>query len=262
MPEGDTIFRTAVTLGKAIGGKTITAFRSSLPKFRDVELAGLRVEKIESRGKNLLMHFDDGRVLHSHMMMSGSWHIYRIGEPWQRPERQARVVIETNEFVAVCFNAPVVELLSPLQLKRNVLLKKLGPDVLAENFDLQEAMRRLRERSHLEIGEALLAQQALAGIGNVYKAEVLFLCRISPFLKVAELSDDNLKALILEAQKWMKANLGGGMRTTRRALIGKKLWVYGRSGEECMRCGELIKMKRQGRAMRSTYFCPRCQKTA
>jgi endonuclease VIII len=106
----------------------------------------------------------------------------------------------------------------------------------------------------------LLAQRVLAGIGNVYKCEALFLCRLNPFLQVRDLSDETLRALVLEAQKWMKANLSAGMRTIRRALTGKRFWVYARSGEACMRCGEIIKMKRQGRAMRSTYWCPRCQK--
>jgi endonuclease-8 len=261
MPEGDTIFRTARTLGKAIGGQTITSFRSRMPKLRDADLVGRRINTIEPRGKNLLIHFDDHRVLHTHMMMTGSWHIYRPGEPWQRPERQANLVIETGKFVAICFNAPVVQLLTPTQLRRSENLRQLGPDILKEDFNLDEAMQRLRARNSMEIGEALLAQRALAGIGNVYKCEALFLCHLNPFLKVSELSDEVLRGLILEARKWMKANLGGGMRTTRRALTGKRLWVYGRSGEECMRCGTVIRMKRQGRAMRSTYWCPKCQST-
>ncbi len=259
MPEGDTIFRAAQTLQKVLGGQTLTGFRASWPKLRDVELVGRRVEKVEPRGKNLLMHFDDGRVLHTHMMMTGSWHIYRHGESWQKPERMALVVLETEKFVAVCFNAPVVELLSPLQLRRNKNLSSLGPDLLAKDFDLEEALRRLRERRGMEIGEALLAQRVVAGIGNIYKCEALFLCRVNPFAKVAELSDEDLKRLILEAQKWMSANLRGGMRMTRPALMGKRLWVYGRSGEPCFKCGAQIKMKRQGQAMRSTYFCPQCQ---
>ena len=260
MPEGDTIFRTAATLTKAIGHAVITGFRSSMPKLRDVELIGRRIQEIEARGKNLLIHFDDGRVLHTHMMMTGSWHIYRHGESWQRPERQANLVIETEKFVAICFNAPVVELMSPTGFRRSQRLRALGPDILRDDFDINEAIRRLRDRNELEIGEALLAQQALAGIGNVYKSETLFLCHLDPFMTVRDLSDGTLEQVIKEARKWMKANLGGGMRTTRRALTGKRLWVYGRSGETCMRCGEIIKMRRQGRAMRSTYWCPHCQK--
>jgi endonuclease VIII len=154
MPEGDTIFRAASTLTKAIGGQVLTGFRSSLPKLRDVELVGRRIEKIEPRGKNLLMHFDDGRVLHSHMMMTGSWHIYRPHETWQKPERQARVVLETPKFVAVCFNAPVVELLSPAQLRRSENLHRLGPDILKEDFNIDEVLQRFRERGEIEIGEA------------------------------------------------------------------------------------------------------------
>ena len=260
MPEGDTIFRTARTLQKAIGGQIVSGFRSRMPKLRDVELIGKRVETIEARGKNLLIHFSDGRVLHTHMMMTGSWHIYRPGEKWQRPERQANLVIETERFIAICFNAPVVELLSPVQLRRSEQLRQLGPDILKPEFDLQHVIQRLRQRNNMEIGEALLLQRALAGIGNVYKSETLFICQLNPFLRVADLSDEVLGRVITEAQRLMKANLSGGMRTTRRVLTGKRFWVYGRSGDQCMRCGETILMRRQGAAMRSTYWCPKCQR--
>ena len=259
MPEGDTIFRTAVTLTKALGGAVITGFRSSIPKLRDVELINHHIKEIEARGKNLLIHFDDGRVLYTHMMMTGSWHIYRPGERWQRPERQMNLVLETQKFLAVCFNAPVVDLMSATEFRRSERLRSLGPDILRDDFDVEAVIGRLRELNDLEIGEALLAQRVVAGIGNIYKCETLFLCNVDPFVVVRDIPDTTLERVINEARKLMKANLGGGMRTTRRALTGKRLWVYGRHGELCMRCDETIRMRRQGRAMRSTYWCPRCQ---
>src|ERR1041384_1348710 len=131
MPEGDTIFRAARTLGKVLGGKAVTAFHSSLPKLADATLVGHRVVRVEPRGKNLLIHFDDERALYTHMRMTGSWHVYRPGETWQKPERQAKAVIETADMVAVCFNAPVVELFSASELERHPVLRRLGPDLLA-----------------------------------------------------------------------------------------------------------------------------------
>jgi endonuclease-8 len=260
MPEGDTIFKAARTLEKAIGGETITGFRSALPKFRDVEISGKRIEKIEPRGKNLLMFLNDGRVLHTHMMMTGSWHIYRSGEKWQKPESQAKVVIETAKFVAVCFNAPVVDLLSPDQLRRNDDLHQLGPDILRDDFDFSLALKRLRECVEMEISDALLAQRAIAGIGNIYKCETLFLCGVNPFVPVKNFSDEILGKLIREARKLMKGNLNRGMRTTRGSLHGERFWVYGRGGKRCLRCGEIIRIDRKGRALRLTYWCPKCQR--
>lgn len=221
MPEGDTIFRAARTLQKAIGGQTVISFRSSFPKLRDVELEGCIITKVEPRGKNLLMHFDDGRVLHTHMMMTGSWHIYRRGEKWRKSERLARAVMETKNFVAVCFNAPVVELLSPIQLKRDENLHSLGPDILAENFNLIETIRRFRKLNDGPIGEALLHQRALAGIGNIYKSETLFLRRTNPFLLVREFSDIQLTEIILEARKLMSANLTNVSRPADSVTCGK-----------------------------------------
>lgn len=259
MPEGDTIFRAAQTLGKAIGGKVVLRARSPLPALKDAALEGRRIERVEAHGKNLLIHFDDGRSLLTHMRMTGSWHIYRPGERWQKPERAARVVLETHDFVAVCFNAPVVELLREGGARVHPVLPNLGPDVLKDDFDITEAGRRLRERGATPIGEAILNQRLLAGVGNVYKSEVLFLCRVDPFAPVASLSDEELSRILDEVRELMKQNLDGRPRTTRRALQGPRLWVYGRSGRQCLVCGAMIRMRRQGLAGRSTYWCPTCQ---
>lgn len=260
MPEGDTILRAARTLDKVLAGKTLTAARSTAPRAPAEGLPGLRVERVEARGKNLLVHLSDGRVLHTHMRMTGSWHVYRAGERWQKPARQARFVLETGDWVAVCFNAPVIELLTAAELARHTPLSALGPDVLAPDFDLVEARTRLRARAELEIGEALMDQRALAGIGNVYKSETLFLCGVDPFLPVAALSDRDLDRLVSKARALMAANVSGAPRATRPGLTSaERTWVYGRSRRPCRRCATPIRMRRQGTAARSTYWCPVCQ---
>lgn len=283
MPEGDTIHRAAQALSKAIGGKVVVRFRSTLPVLSAAapRLEGRRVERVEARGKNLLVHFEGGSALHTHMRMTGSWHIYRPGEAWQKPARAARVVIETGDFVAVCFNAPVVDLIRSADVERHRTLGRLGPDILKEDFDADLARRRLRERATVPIAAALLDQEALAGIGNIYKSEVLFLCRVDPLMPVGDLPDDVLDRLIRTARELMSRNLDGYPRATRglpafRALQGPRYWVYGRTGEACLECGAVIRARRDitsdrapapgsgspafgGVAGRTTYWCPACQ---
>ena len=261
MPEGDTLFRIATTLGRAIGGKTMKRFTSPLPALANAGLDGRTITLVEARGKNLLIHFDDGRALHTHLRMTGSWHIYRPGERWQKPERAARAVLETEDFVAVCFHAPVVELLAAGGVERHEGLRRLGPDVLKSDFDPEEARRRLKERGELAIGDALLAQSALAGIGNVYKSEALFLCKTDPFVAVSTLADATIDGLVAKARELMGKNLEGLPRKTRTALTGPRYWVYGRGGQPCLSCGTLVRVRRQGVAGRTTYYCPRCQGT-
>ena len=259
MPEGDTLFRIAATLGKALTGKALKRFTSPLPALAEARLDGETITSVEARGKNLLIHFGDGRALLTHLRMTGSWHIYRPGERWQKPERGARAVLETEDFVAVCFHAPVVELLEKGGVERHERLRRLGPDVLKADFDAGEARRRLRERGDLAVGDALLAQGALAGIGNVYKSEVLFLCRTDPFVTVGALGDASLDALVAKARELMRQNLEGLPRKTRATLAGPRYWVYGRGGQPCLTCGTLVRVRRQGLAGRTTYYCPRCQ---
>ena len=259
MPEGDTIFRAARTLEKVLAGQVVTGARSMVPAVPAARLSGRTVARVEARGKNLLIHFDDGRVLHTHMRMTGSWHVYRPGERWQRPERQARVVLETERFVAVCFAAPVVALLSAAELARHPSLSRLGPDPLSPSFDRTEARRRLRALGDRSVGEALLRQSALAGVGNVYKSEALFLCATDPFRLVRDLSDPELDRLVAKARELLSANVGGGPRTTRPSLTPERTWVYGRGGKPCRRCGTAIRMRRQGPDARSTYWCETCQ---
>ncbi|MGQ0608221.1 MAG: DNA-formamidopyrimidine glycosylase family protein, partial [Chloroflexota bacterium] len=170
MPEGDTIFRTAEVLRAALVGRRITDARAQpQPGLRSVpdlsQLIGATVASVESRGKHLLIQFDDGMTLRSHLRMSGSWHRYRPGERWRLSPRRARAILATAEAVAVAFDTPVVELLTDADLRRSRALHLLGPDLLSRSFDADEALRRLRERSFEELGSALLDQRAVAGIG-------------------------------------------------------------------------------------------------
>jgi endonuclease-8 len=264
MPEGDTIWRTARTLDAALGGWAVVAFDSALPAVataaRRRGLVGRVVEGVEARGKHLLVRFAEGAVLHTHQGLQGSWHLYRPGGDWRRRASRARAVIETADVVALCFRSPVVEVLSPAEAASHPALARLGPDLLRPGFDPSVACRRLRERGELEIGVALVDQTALAGIGNVYKSEVLFLCRVSPFTRVHDLDDATIDRLVAKAGELLRRNLDGGPRRTTSALAPGRLWVYRRSGRPCRRCGTRIERAVQGAAARSTYFCPSCQR--
>ena len=275
MPEGDTIFRAARTLNRALAGQTVTRFESAFPRLNRVDaespIRGRVIARVESRGKHLLIWFAGDLVLRTHMRMNGSWHVYRPGERWQRPHRDMRIVIETAAFHAIAFNVPVAELIAGDALARVPVLNDLGPDPLSEHFDAAEALRRIRSRSDLEIAEALLDQTLIAGIGNEYKSEVLFGARINPFAVVGDLSDDQLSAIVSTAVSFMRANVldsassrnvtyAGLRRTTRRADPGERLWVYARAGRPCRRCGTPISRRKQGPYARSTYWCERCQR--
>ncbi|MEP6768437.1 MAG: DNA-formamidopyrimidine glycosylase family protein [Acidobacteriota bacterium] len=259
MPEGDTILRAARTLARALEGRTVLAARSPLPALAGSELAGRKIDRIEARGKNLLFHFDDGRVLHSHMRMTGSWHLYRPGERWRKPERFARLVLETDAFVAVCFHAPVIEILSARSAIRHPSLSRLGADILAETFDVAAAAAAIRSLGEVPIGEALLHQGAVAGIGNIYKSESLFAAKLDPFLSVASLPRAEIERVLLLARRLMQASLGPGALAATRPGSARGFRVYRRAGKACATCGATIVVRRQGDAGRSTYWCPRCQ---
>lgn len=223
MPEGDTIHRAAGALRRAMLGDSITQFSSTVPEIRGVDLSGRRISEVQARGKNLLIDFDDGRTLLTHMRMTGSWHIYRPDERWRKPARQARIVIHTPRFVFVCFNAPVVKLLRENERERE--LSFLGPDVLADELDIDRAIAGLRSERDLPVGEALLSQRLLAGIGNIYKSETLFSCGVHPLDRVGTLTDRDLERLVLAARRLMRANVASEStqdtrRTRRAALLG------------------------------------------
>lgn len=272
MPEGDTIFRAAETLNRALAGDVVTAFESVYPALTrvDVErpIAGRRIESVRARGKHLLMAFSDDLILRTHMRMHGSWHLYRPGERWYRPRHQMRIVIRTDRFVAVAFNVPEAEFLTVADLARHRRIAALGPDLLSPAFDVDEAQRRIREHADTPIADVLLNQRVLAGIGNVFKSEVLFAARVHPQTCVRELTDAQLSTVLTLAITLLRTNVAPrartfapapGRRTTGSLSPSKGLWVYGRAGDPCRRCGAPIRLDKQGSDARLTYWCPRCQ---
>jgi endonuclease-8 len=268
MPEGDSIFRAARTLDRALAGRTVIYFESVFPRLTRVDhdhpLAGQVLERVTPRGKHLLMWFSGGLVLRTHMRMKGSWHLYRQGERWMRPRHHMRIAIGTDAWDAVAFNVPVAEFLAARQADRIAPLGNLGPDLLAPAtagstggatsavFDADEAIRRLELLADTEIADALLDQQALAGIGNIYKSEALFACGISPFVRVGDLSRADLAKIVSMARRLLQAHVSESARPGPRA-------VYARGGKPCRRCGTMIRRRVQGPDARSTYWCPRCQ---
>jgi endonuclease VIII len=275
MPEGDTIFRTARSLGRALAGRPITAFRSTYPKLMrsndDAPLAGQMVLKVESRGKWLLIHFSGGSTLATHMLMNGSWHIYRHGQPWQQPRVNMRIVLETDDYIAVGFRVPVAEMHTPESLRRDRRIPSAAIDVLDGNFAIEESMRRLLAHGDEAVANVLLRQDVLAGVGNVFKSEICFVTRVHPYCKVSLLNNHQALAMIHAARKLVRSNVledsgdmivtygGRGRRTTHASDPGASLWVYGRAGQPCRRCGETIRRRIQGPDARVTFWCPMCQ---
>jgi endonuclease-8 len=275
MPEGDTIFRTARALGRALVGKPVSGFRSTyalLTRFHDdTPLTGQTVEQVESRGKWVLIHFSGGGTMATHMLMSGSWHIYRPGERWQQPRINMRIVLENSDYVAVGFRVPVAKMLRPGELARALRIPAPAIDVLSEEFNPDEVERRMALHSEEEIGDVLLHQDVIAGVGNVFKSEICFVTGINPFCKVSALSRNQVRESIAAAQRLVAANVledsgdaivtygGRKRRTTHESDPGASLWVYGREGAPCRRCGEAICRRMQGPDVRVTFWCPCCQ---
>lgn len=274
MPEGDTIFRAAAALHRALAGAVVMRFETALAALASVDdnepIAGRLVERCESVGKHLLIWFSGELALRTHMRMSGSWHLYRPGEAWQRPPRDLRVRLDTEQWVAVAFNVPVAEFIRRADLRRSRALAPLGPDLLGADFDRTEALRRLALGGTRPIAEVVLDQRVVAGIGNVFKSEVLFLCGIHPDRPAESLTDDERAAILDVAIPLMRRNTGEGAgsaivtyrglrRTTRRARAEDNLWVYGRAGLPCRTCGTPIAVARRGLDARPTYWCSRCQ---
>jgi len=215
------------------------------------------VDRVESRGKHLLIRFEGGAVLHTHLRMHGRWRVRRSGEAARTAG--ARVVVRGEGAVAICWRAPAVELLSRMQAADHPALRRLGPDLLAPGFDAGAALHRLRTHASLPIAEALLDQTALAGIGNVYKSEVLHLCGVHPFASVACLDDATLERLIETARAQLRRNRGRLERRTTTALAPARLAVYGRARQACPRCGAAIRRAVHGELPRATWWCPSCQ---
>ena len=275
MPEGDTIFRSARALHQAFAGRTITHFETAYAPLASVNdqtpVSGRTIERVESRGKWLLIHFSGDLILTTHMLMSGSWHIYRVGERWKRGRSHMRVMLSTADLVAVAFDVPIARFHSARTLERFAGVSGLGPDVLGKSFAADEAAVRLLEHGEEEVGNVLLNQRVMAGIGNVFKSEICFACGVHPLRKIASLRAQEIDCLLSTARRFLAANVAdgagdgivtytGGRRTTGAGNPAARLWVYRRAGEACRRCGTSILMQRQGPGARSTYWCPECQK--
>jgi len=259
MPEGDTIHRAAAALRTALLGRKMISFHA--PRLVGVApTAGRTVERVESRGKHLEIGWDDGVILHTHMRMSGSWHLYRPGEAWRRPQRQLRVSIETAEWVAVCFNAPVVETFREPDPRRHPGFGGLGPDLCRADADLQRCVDLLLSYRDPDarIGEAMLDQRVMCGVGNVYRCEVLWATELSPFARAGDLTEADAVQLVNTAAGLLRANLHHADRITIPGVPGG-LAVYGRTGQRCHRCSESIETRRMGERNRILYWCPGCQ---
>ena len=219
------------------------------------------IELVECHGKHLEITWDDDLVLHTHLRLTGSWHLYRLGERWRKPGEQARAVIEVPEWVAVCFNAPVVETYRIPDRFRHPGFGRLGPDLItASDTDLVECARRLAEYpySDVTVAEALLDQHVVCGVGNVFRSEVLWACETSPFAPIDALTPADCVQLVNAAARMLRANLQPVPRVTYAELPGG-LAVYGRNGQRCARCGDTVQVRRVGEHARTLYWCPGCQ---
>jgi len=200
-------------------------------------------------------------AIHSHLGMTGSWHIYRPGEPWRKPAHYAALVLSIKHLEVICFSPRLLELLTADQLRRHPHIQRLGPDMLAREFDMAAAIQRFRARNMLPLGEAVLNQTLVCGIGNEYKTDLLFLMGFDPLAPVERYSDDELTRLLAKARSLMRRNVGGRPRKTRFGSDAGRLWIYGQAGKPCPKCGTRIKLQRQGDAGRTTFWCPECQPT-
>jgi endonuclease VIII len=259
VPEGDTVWLAAQRMHTALAGSTLRRGELCVPQLATVDLAGAAVREVVPRGKHLLIRLADGRTLRSHFRMDGSWHIYRPGTTWRGgPAYDVRAVLTTDAWECVGYRLHDLALVPTTD--EDHLVGHLGPDILGPDWDLDEALRRLRAHPDAQIGAALLDQRNLAGIGNLYKVESLFLYGVHPWARVADVRD--LAALVERARTLMRANLNHPEQiTTGDPRRGREHWVFGRRGKPCRRCGTRILLGEQGPATeeRVTWWCPRCQ---
>jgi endonuclease-8 len=252
MAEGDTILRAARKLDRALAGREV-GVRAPNPRGRATgveRLDGMTAREVRALGKNLVLDFGD-LVLHSHLGMNGSWHVYGRGERWRKPERSAWAVLATEEGAeAVQFGGPTLRVLGSSALRRDPQLARLGPDVLAPGFNAAAAIRLLRASPARELGDALLDQGRVAGIGNIFKNEACFAARLDPWRPLGDLTDGELERALLAARELMLAAVETGRHPHN---------VYRRANWPCLRCGIPIRSRGQGDDNRTTYWCPRCQ---
>ena len=252
------MFVTATRLNKALAGKRLVRTDFRVPAFADTDLSGQTVLEAAARGKHLLIRTDAGLTLHTHLKMEGNWHLYGRGEKWRGPAHQARVVLETDDIVAVGFRLGVTEVLPTS--REGEVVGHLGPDVLGSDWDQDEAVRRLASHPRRRIGDALIDQRVMAGPGNVYKCEVCFLRGLYPWTLVEGVPD--LGGVVSLMKRVMEANRATGAQvTTGDPRKGRERWVYGRFGQPCRRCGTAVLRCRAQEPLgdRVTYWCPSCQ---
>jgi endonuclease-8 len=262
VPEGDTVWLAAKRLHDALAQRVLTRSDFRVPQLATADLAGQTVVEVASRGKHLLTRTDAGLTLHTHFRMDGTWHLYRPGARWSGgPAWQVRAVLENDDWQAVGYRLPVVELVRTGDEQR--VVGHLGPDLLGADWDESEALRRLRARPERAIGPALLDQRNLAGIGNLYKTEALYLCGLTPWTPVADVPD--LEQVVRRAYRLLQANKDHWQQTTTGSTRrGEDHWVFERAGRPCRRCGTRIVEAMQGEPehpeqARISYWCPRCQ---
>lgn len=257
MPEGDTVWLAAKRMHEALAGRVLTTSDFRVPSLATVDLTGRQVLEVVPRGKHMLTRVEGGLTLHTHFRMDGSWHLYRPGDKWTGgADWQVRVVLANAEWEAVGYRLPVVELVTD----ESTAVGHLGPDVLADDFSLDQAVANLLAEPSREVGLALLDQRLVAGLGNLYRCEVLFVRGITPWTRVGDVAD--LRALVAKGQRLMMANRDRWEQSTTGSLrYGEDHWVFERSGKPCRRCGTRIATAEQGAApyARLTYWCPRCQ---
>ena len=258
MPEGDTVYRSAKNLNAALAGTVLERCDIRVPKFATVDLSGETVHGVVSRGKHLLMRIGEYSI-HSHLKMEGSWHVYRPGARWFRPEFQARAILANADVLAVGFELGTLEVLPTADEERAV--GYLGPDLLGPDWDPDAALANLRRDPDREVGLALLDQRNLAGLGNVYRAELCFLRGVLPTRPVSEVGE--LEKTVELAKRLIEANKDRPQRTTTGNLQRDRTWVYGRGGKPCFRCGTTILRGELGDdvlQLRDTWWCPNCQR--
>jgi len=254
VPEGDTVWRAARHLHQRLSGRVLTRTDFRVPAHATLDLSGREVVETVSRGKHLLTRIGADHTLHTHLKMEGSWHLYRPATPWRRPAHQARVVLRTDEWVAVGFSLGITEVVA--RVAEHTVVGHLGPDLLGPDWDEEEALRRLRADPARPIGEALLDQRNLAGIGNMYKAELCFLAGEHPATPVGAVND--LRRLVRRSKQVLEVNKERIEQSTTGDLRrGRTHWVYPREGQPCRRCGTRIVCAELGG--RETHWCPKCQ---
>jgi endonuclease-8 len=258
MPEGDTVWRAARHLDRALSGDVLVETDFRVPAHATLDLAGRCVEATVSRGKHLLTRIGDAHTLHTHLRMEGAWHLYRPGTRWRRPAHEARVVLRTEAWTAVGFALGVVEVVP--RDAEDTVVGHLGPDLLGPDWDEEVALARLLRDPDRPVAPALLDQRNLAGIGNLYANELCFLAGVHPRLPVGEVPD--LPRLVRRAQAALDANKERVEQTlTGDTRKGRQTWVYGRDKQPCRRCGTPVRVDALGPEgqERAVYWCPRCQ---